>query len=722
VGSDGAGTERWPMTEAAPTPEGLPWEPEVHETGPPDRLTRLADEILLRCRGEGPANCVARCPLHVDARGYVQLIGEGLYREALQLIRDKLPFPGILGYICTHPCELHCKNIDRESAVRIRDLKRFLAEWEPGEPRHVLDRKPQRPEKVAVVGSGPAGLIAAHDLARRGFGVTLYEREPAIGGCLVHKIPPWRLPRSVVDRDLSIIPALGIEVRTGVRVGRDITLAGLREEYQAVLLLCGYEGGLDLLRGGELDLRHTIRDTVWADPVTCETGIPGVLAGGEAVSGPGAAIDALALGRSCAESAYRHMTARDLRQGREDPSPRKLLWTLDVDEVERRRRERTPTMLQPCNESMDETEAQEEAERCLGCACGWCVEECEFLEQHCHSPKGLARRVKNGLEKEATLKMVYSCNVCSLCSTVCPEGLDTGELLLEARREAVKRGVGPLPEHKSVIGTFKRGISRTYTLLMPEPGRSRSKRLFFTGCALPSMAPGNTIRVYDELRKHYRGTGVLMYCCGAPMKLLGMDDVFENTREQLLRRVEDSGAEELIVACPGCTRTLKEHVPEVRVTTAWELLAEKLEPTRNREGVEVSVHDSCKVRHEPGIHAAVRRLLSDRGSEVEELEYSGASTRCCGVGGRIFPVDSDLSRRISRRRAEESSLPMITYCAECRMALAGCGKESVHILDFLFSADWRKAARAKVPGTLPRHANRLMCKMAFKRLRPLGAG
>ena len=126
------------MSEAAARAIGLPWDRDAVERVPPNHLTQLADEILRRCRGEGPPNCVARCPLHVDARGYVQLTKEGRYQEALQRVRERLPFPGVLGYICVHPCELHCKRIDDDSAVRIRDIKRFLAELEPGEPQHLL--------------------------------------------------------------------------------------------------------------------------------------------------------------------------------------------------------------------------------------------------------------------------------------------------------------------------------------------------------------------------------------------------------------------------------------------------------------------------------------------------------------------------------------------------------------------------------------------------------
>jgi Fe-S oxidoreductase len=256
---------------------------------------------------------------------------------------------------------------------------------------------------------------------------------------------------------------------------------------------------------------------------------------------------------------------------------------------------------------------------------------------------------------------------------------------------------------------------------MPEPGRSSSKRLVFTGCALPAVAPTHTIRIYEELRRHYRGTGVLMSCCGAPVELLGMDERFAEASQQMLRMIESAGAEELVAACPDCAHTLKENFPELSITTVWELLAEKWEPPRQREGVVVSIHDSCKARHEPGIHSAIRRLLEDGGSAVEDVEYSGELARCCGFGGMIYPVDTDLSQRVSRRRGNESSLPMITYCAGCRMALAGCGKDAIHILDFLLSEDWQQATRAKPPGSIPRYLNRLKAKWAFKRLRPLGA-
>jgi Fe-S oxidoreductase len=709
------------MSHAELEPCTVPWDapsPAIPE------LRRLALDILERCHGEGPANCVGQCPLHVDARGYVQLAREGRFQDALQRVRETLPFPGILGYVCAHPCEQHCKRIDEDASIRIRDIKRFLAEWEPGPPQHILECEADRAQHVAVVGGGPAGLIAAHDLRRRGYAVTIVERSDRLGGCLTREIPSWRLPRHVVDRDLSIIPALGIDVRYGVEVGTGVTLDRLRHEFAAVVLLVGYQGALTLMqrRAARGALEAARRETIHVDAVTGETGLDGVFAAGDAVSGPSTVIHALAQGRRVAESVHRFLAGEPLTADREALLPQRLLWRLDAGEAERLRRTRTPVMLQPSTPPLTEAEVTAESSRCLDCECGLCVKDCEFLATHSRSPKDLARRVLAGLEPLDTRTVAYSCNVCELCATVCPEHLDTGRLLLEARRESVRRKLGPLPQHKPIVGYWKAGVSGAFTLAMPEPGRGKSRRMFFTGCSLPAVAPGHTLRVYDELRRAYPGTGVLMLCCGAPVDALGMEEQFDANRRQLLAAAERVGADELIAACPDCAHMLKRALPGMTITTVWERLAGRWHPEATRTGVAVSIHDSCKARHEPALHASVRQLLADAGTVVQDVEYHGEKARCCGFGGMIAPVDPQLSQRVSRRRGAETPLPLVTYCAGCRMALAGCGKEAIHILDFLLASDWRQQVSRKAPGPIGRYANRLRTKWAFKRLGPLNGG
>lgn len=697
----------------------LPWEPPAERRKDARPLIALADEILEKCRGEGPANCAQRCPLHVDARGYVQLAKQGRFQEALQLVRDKLPFPGILGYVCAHPCELHCKKVDEEAPIRIRDIKRFLADHETGAPQHLVDCEPPREKRIAIVGAGPAGLIAAYDLKRRGYPVTIFEREEQIGGCLRYKLPSFRLPQRVLERDLSVIEALEIEVITGVDVGTETSLAELKRDFDAVLLLAGYKGGLDLVARFREELKETVRETLFADPVTCETGLDGVFASGDAVTGPGTVISSLGLGRRCAESAHRYLSGEDLAADREGPLPARLLWTLEVDEKERQARVRTPVMLKPHNAAMTEEEVRAEGERCLDCECGLCVEDCEFLKKHCESPRDLARKVKAGLTDQDTLKMVFSCNICSLCEAVCPEGLDTGKMLLTARQEAVKAGIGPLDVHKGIVSYWKVGVSDLFSHVMPAPGRTRAKALFFTGCGLPATAPGLTVEIYNQIRRHYPDTGVLQICCGAPVGLLGMEENDALNRKKMYEMIESVGAEEVWTACPDCMHYLQEGMPDVRVSTIWEQLADVWEPPQERNGARVSIHDSCKGRHAPSLHSSVRKILEGGGAAIEDVEYNKEKARCCGFGGMIYPVDPELSQAVSKRRSSESPLPMITYCAGCRMALKGCGKESIHILDFLYSKDFEKKAAQAPPGFLGRYVNRLKAKWQFKRLRPL---
>lgn len=680
---------------------------------PKNRLAELADEFLTRCRGDGPSNCVARCPLHVDAHGYMQLTRLGRFREALQLIREELPFPGILGHVCVHPCERHCKRIDTDSAIRIRDVKRFLARWEPGEPQHVTDCLPPKEPTVAVVGSGPAGLIAGYDLRRRGYRVTIFEKEARIGGCLTYKIPEWRLPADVRERDLSIIEAVGLDVKTGVEVGQDVELSDLCASHHAVLLLVGFGGGQVLLDRESCGLGRSARHTIRADPITGMSDIAGVFAGSDAVTGPGTVIHALAWGRRLAESADRYLEGRDPAKDRESHRPTPLLWQLEIDDLERRRRDRPPEMLRRPPEPLTETEAVEEGERCLDCVCGLCTAECEFLAKHCDVPRQLAAKIRDG--PKTHLEMIYSCNLCGLCREVCPVDLCTGELLLEARRSAVRAGVGPLDRHRKELRFFRLGTSKTFSLAACEPGRRTAKKLFFTGCSLPASSPHNAAQVYRVLRRVSPGMGVLMHCCGAPAEALGMEEAAHSARRDVERMAAELGADELVVACPNCQRAFDQPDFGLRVRSVWRLMAEDWSPEVMRPGLEFSVHDPCVARNDTATHIAVRKLITDTGAGIVELEASAAATRCCGLGGRIAGVDPELAGAVSRRRIAESTKPIVTYCTRCRAALHRGGGASVHLLELLFSDALDDALIRKPLGAVRRYANRLMAKRSLRR-------
>jgi len=182
--------------------------------------------------------CRESCPLGVNVQGYVALAKEGRFEEALGLIREKNVLPGICGRICTHPCETVCRRSEHDGAVAIRDIKRFLADYETDSTAdHTL--KQHRSEKIAVVGSGPAGLAAAAEMARQGCAVTIYEKEKQAGGLLRYGIGPHRLPRNILDKELAYIQRLGVEIITNHGIDFNGGLTDLTQIFDAVILTVG---------------------------------------------------------------------------------------------------------------------------------------------------------------------------------------------------------------------------------------------------------------------------------------------------------------------------------------------------------------------------------------------------------------------------------------------------------------------------------------------------
>jgi formate dehydrogenase beta subunit len=184
------------------------------------------------------APCAAACPVHTDTRRYVEAIVRGRYEDALDLLLDANPFTSVCGRICHHPCEEACRRTKIDAPVGLRALKRFVVE-NTRDYRQARRARiaPSQEQRVAIVGSGPAGLTAAHDLARQGYPVTVFEKAETAGGMLGATIPRYRLPYEVVKEDIEDVLSLGVELRTGVTVGSDVTLDELREQKFAAILL-----------------------------------------------------------------------------------------------------------------------------------------------------------------------------------------------------------------------------------------------------------------------------------------------------------------------------------------------------------------------------------------------------------------------------------------------------------------------------------------------------
>ena len=480
----------------------------------------------------GTAPCKATCPAHVSIQGYIALMNKGKYREALELFKEAHPFPGICGRVCHHPCEGVCTRGDADEPIAIQYLHRFLADHDAasGDP-YIPEVKEQREEKVAIIGAGPAGLSAAYFLAQEGYQVTVFEKLPVVGGMMAVGIPEYRLPRDIISQEVEIIQKMGVQIKTGVEFGKDVTLEGLKADgFKAVFVATGLhlsrklnvEGedlpqvlkGVDFLRasalkeeisigkkvvvigggnvaidvaltakrlgaenvtlvclekrqempaweyeieealeegvkivnswgpkrflesGGKLtgiefkrctsvfdesgafnpsydetDLMTIDCDTsivaigqaadlsfveaqglkvspkggIEADPVTLETPVAGVFAGGDVFYGPRSVVEAVACGKEAAESIHRFLNGLDLREGREKD------WSYEKPPLENvRPAPRRPMKKLPLEEragnfkeialGYSEEDCKEEVARCLKCGicseCYQCVKAC----------------------------------------------------------------------------------------------------------------------------------------------------------------------------------------------------------------------------------------------------------------------------------------------------------------------------------------------------------
>ncbi|MDX9714935.1 MAG: FAD-dependent oxidoreductase [Dissulfurispiraceae bacterium] len=202
---------------------------------------------------EGVSPCRMACPAEVNAHAYVVLTAEGRFSEALEIVRKNNPFPAVTGRVCNHPCETECRRGDLDEPVSICSLKRFLTDYEDA---HGGFKKPDLPEqkleKVAVIGSGPAGMTCARDLALKGYRTTVFEKEAVAGGMLALSIPAYRLPKDIVQKEIDAILSHDIELKTGLALGRDFSIDDLKVQgYKAVFIAVGTHRGVKLRFEGQ---------------------------------------------------------------------------------------------------------------------------------------------------------------------------------------------------------------------------------------------------------------------------------------------------------------------------------------------------------------------------------------------------------------------------------------------------------------------------------------
>ena len=224
--------------------------PDASEWGPEKWAIDYRDKNRVNCYKTGTAPCKTTCPAHIAVQGYLKLAAQGKYKEALQLIKRDNPFPAVCGRICNRRCEDACTRGTIDQAVAIDEVKRFIAQQDlNAETRFVPEKVIPKvdgefEEKIAIIGGGPAGLSCAYYLAEKGYRPAVFEKEKQPGGMLMHGIPEFRLEKDVIEAEIDVLRALGVEFHCGVEVGRDVTIPELREQgYKGFYVAIGLQSG-----------------------------------------------------------------------------------------------------------------------------------------------------------------------------------------------------------------------------------------------------------------------------------------------------------------------------------------------------------------------------------------------------------------------------------------------------------------------------------------------
>ena len=224
--------------------------PDASEWGPEKWAIDYRDKNRVNCYKTGTAPCKTACPAHIAVQGYLKLAAQGKYKEALQLIKRDNPFPAVCGRICNRRCEDACTRGTIDQAVAIDEVKRFIAQQDLNAETRFIPEKVipkvdgEFEEKIAIIGGGPAGLSCAYYLAEKGYRPTVFEKEKQPGGMLMHGIPEFRLEKDVIEAEIDVLRALGVEFHCGVEVGRDVTIPELREQgYKGFYVAIGLQSG-----------------------------------------------------------------------------------------------------------------------------------------------------------------------------------------------------------------------------------------------------------------------------------------------------------------------------------------------------------------------------------------------------------------------------------------------------------------------------------------------
>jgi len=323
-------------------------------------------DLERRCIQEEAPQCVAACPIHVDARAFLAKAALGAWDEAVRVLAAAMPLPGIVARICDHPCQRECLRAESGGAIAIADLERAaIRRGKRGKAPVLL---PAKGERVACVGGTLSSLVAAWDLARKGYEVTILAQGERLGGAL-REFPEGILPHAAIEEEVRLMREMGVRTRPIPKPGEPSLIEAVRAEFDAVYVASDEEDGvIEALGLGHLSI----------DPLTLSTSLAGLFIGRKGTEGDVfSPIEAVARGRKAATSMDRHLQKVSLTAEREREGPYKTRLITNLEGVA----SRPVVPMGDRTSGYSDAEAMEEASRCIGCECMECVKACLFLER-----------------------------------------------------------------------------------------------------------------------------------------------------------------------------------------------------------------------------------------------------------------------------------------------------------------------------------------------------
>ncbi len=370
--------------------------------------------------------------------------------------------------------------------------------------------------------------------------------------------------------------------------------------------------------------------------------------------------------------------------------------------------------------SVDEQDHMKVLQKIIeGCVhCNICVKDCAFLEKH-GTPGSICQSFLNGDQRDGDV--VFGCNLCGLCTVVCPKDLEVSDGFTRIRQILQKESGEPSPavsihkEHKTICAYERRGASSLFSLHQIPSG---CEAVFFPGCTLAATKSATTLATYIYLQSKIPSLGIVLDCCSKSSHDLGLTDHFNSSFKKLRDSLKEKKIQTIYTACPGCYVTFANHAPEFTLCSVYEKLAEYPLPVHGEFKEIYSIHDSCVTRDVPEIHESVRLLIKMIGATIEEPAHRRGQAICCGEGAAAAFMAPDLTDSWKDiRRKEAEGCRILTYCAGCA-ARFGRKDPAAHLLDLIFNREKVLQGREQHTRAPFTYLNRLLLKRQLKRQRP----